>query len=71
MFWSFVWLGYGLQEMIPNSKIQKIMELWGHVEHTQICNRQFYFSTEIHFKGVKPISENSVIFLFYFIPREL
>ena len=56
---------------IPNPEIRKILKLSEYVGDFLLITTQFLFAAKIHSKGVKLTPENSPIFQFSVITREL
>ena len=59
------------QGNIQNPEIQKILNLCEYVGDVLLITTKFLFAAQIHSKGVKLTPENSTIFRFYVITREL
>ena len=59
------------QGKIPNPEVQKILKRCEYVGDSILFTTQFLFAAHIHSKGVKLTPENSAIFRFCVITREL
>ena len=62
---------YNLQGKIPNLEVQKILKLCEYVGDLLLITTQFLFAAQIHSNGVKLTPENSAIFRFCVVTREL
>ena len=60
-----------LQVKISNSEIQKSLEHCEYVGDFLRITTQFLFAVQIHSKGLELTPENSAVFRFYFITRNL